>query len=157
MRIKAVLDAQILVRGILRRRTSAAVKTFDHVFQGSFDGVVSRYIIAEVAAALKDMDSLKKPSMSSSTQRTSDAIDVFVRRAEEKIRSAFLVSPGLLSSKYPLIERDERDTPLVEACLETGAKYLVSEDRGVLAQKTISIAGYHVIQVLPPQLFLKML
>jgi predicted nucleic acid-binding protein len=43
--VRAVVDTNILVRGILRRREAAAVRVFDALVRGDFRPLVSDYIL----------------------------------------------------------------------------------------------------------------
>lgn len=143
----AVLDTQIIIRGLLKRRISAATRVFDRAISGEFTGVVSPIILAEVRKTLRTAKSLSLDKFS----------DDLIKITENRLRSKFLVTPGNLRSKYPLIQRDHSDTPLVEAALESGASYIVTEDVGVLSEKEVDISGFETISILPPNHFLKII
>ena len=54
--VRAVVDTNILVRGILRRRESVAVRVFDALVRGDFRPLVSDYILGEVSKTLREPD-----------------------------------------------------------------------------------------------------
>ncbi len=53
---RAVVDTNILVRGILRRRESAAVGVLDALVRRDFRPLVSDYVLAEVRKTLREPD-----------------------------------------------------------------------------------------------------
>jgi len=52
--VRAVVDTNILVRGILRRREAAAVRVFDSLVRGDFQPLISDYILSEVTKTLQE-------------------------------------------------------------------------------------------------------
>ena len=54
--VRAVVDTNVLVRGILRRREAAAAGVFDALVRGDFRPLISDYILGEVRKTLCEPD-----------------------------------------------------------------------------------------------------
>jgi hypothetical protein len=50
--VRAVLDTQVVVRGLLGIRRSACALVFEALADGAFTGIVSPYLLAELSAVL---------------------------------------------------------------------------------------------------------
>ena len=54
--VRAVVDTNVLVRGVLRRREAAAAGVFDALVRGDFRPLISDYILGEVRKTLCEPD-----------------------------------------------------------------------------------------------------
>jgi predicted nucleic acid-binding protein len=145
-RRKAVIDTQVVVRGLARLKpASAAVQVFERVMRGEVTGVTSPMLLDEVRQTLRVVRTL--------TGWTDDEI----RRAVDHVASRMIVVPGLILDLRQIVPSDLRDNPLFEAALEADAAFVVSEDRAVLGCKRVQFSGYRAIEVLAPRPFLRLL
>jgi predicted nucleic acid-binding protein len=143
---RAVLDTQIVVRGLARiRPTSAAVRVFERAMKGDFTGVTSPALLAEVRHVLRTARSL--------TEWTDDEI----REGVAEVAKRLIVVPGHVLGLRQIVPEDANGNPLFEAALEAGAEFVVTDDRAVLGCKRFEVSGYLGIEVVAPQSFLKVL
>jgi predicted nucleic acid-binding protein len=146
VRRKAVIDTQIVVRGLARLKpSSAAVQVFERAMNGELAGVTSPVLLGEVRQTLRVVRTL--------TGWTDDEI----RRAVEHVASRLIVVPGRIGKLRQIVPEDLRDNPLFEAALEADAEFVVSEDRAVLGCKRVEFSGYRGIEVVAPRPFLRLL
>ncbi len=149
MAVRAVLDTQILVRGILRRRTSSAVAVFDLGCERSGLVVVtSPTLLRELERILKldEIRRLANPPLD----------DDVIRRAVTYLAERFDVVSGTFRD-VDRVPADVRDNPLVEAALEGEADAIVSDDDDLLSLKVVKVSGFRPVQILAPGPYLKLL
>jgi predicted nucleic acid-binding protein len=143
---RAVLDTQIVVRGLVRRRpTSAAVLIFERAMNGAFAAVTSPSLLAEVRQVLR----IARPL----TGWTDDEI----RKAVDHVAKRLIVVPGHFRDLRQVVPEDAKDNPLFEAALEADAGFVVSDDLAVLDMKRVHFAGFRAIEVVAPRPFLRLL
>lgn len=146
VKARAVLDTQIVVRGLARvRPTSSAVRVFEHAVRGQFTGVTSAALLIEVRRVLRIARSL--------TGWTDDEI----RDAVDHVARRMLVVPGHVIGLRQIVPEDAEDNPLFEAAIEADAGFVVTEDRAVLGCKRVELARYRGIEVVAPHAFLRRL
>lgn len=142
---RAVVDTNILVRGILRRRESAAVRVFDALVRGDFHPLISAYILDELEKTLRE------PDVRMLRQLADREIEVIVA----SLREVCEIVPGRYRD-LDKVPRDYKDRPIVAAGIEGGASFLVTDDRrDLLPMKVILIAGYRPLQIVTPSDFLR--
>lgn len=149
MPVRAVLDTQIVVRGILRLRPSAAVAVFDEALAGErLVGVTSSLLLDEVARVLRrgEIRKLARPPLD----------NALVDRVVSYLARRFEVAPGAFRA-LDKVPDDAKDHPLVEAALEVEAEAIVSEDQDLLSLKVVIVAGFRPVQVYAPSMYLKRL
>ena len=149
MPVRAVIDTQIIVRGILRRRTSAAAQIFDLALAGEdIKGVTSPLLLEELSRVLKqdEIRNLARPALD----------DALIARAASYIAARFEVVPGIFRD-VKKVPDDAQDNPLVEAALESETEAIVSDDKDLLSLKVVKVTGFRPVHVYPPSLFLKRL
>lgn len=115
---KAVLDTQLVIRGLIRRRRSAAVELFDLALEGiRVVGVTSPLLLDEAVRVMKlpNIRSLASPALDD------DLIERTVRYIGERFTVVQRTFQGV--DKVP---DDAEDNPLIEAALEGGAAAIVS-------------------------------
>lgn len=143
--VKAVVDTNILVRGILRRRESAAVRVFDALVRGDFQPLISTYILGEVRTTLYE------PEVRALRRLEDREIESIVGALEEVCD----LVPGNYQD-LDRVPRDLKDRPIVAAGIEGGAHFLITDDRrDLLPLKVILLAGYRPLQILTPGDFLR--
>jgi len=123
MRLAAVLDTNVLVSALLEPRGLPA-RLLDHAIEGTFDLVVSDYLLDELSEVLERIDR--------STRR--DTFQV-LRRLGRTVRP--------LSGTWSV--KDAGDNPVVGTAAAAGADYLVTGDRGLL--DLASVAGTEIVSV----------
>ena len=145
---RVVLDTQIIVRGLVRRRTSAAVELFDLALESRrIVGVISPMLLDECARVLK-MSEIR-------TMATNPPLDDdLIERAVRYIGERFTVVPGDFQD-VDRVPTDAKDNPLVEAALEGSAQAIVSDDDHLLSLKVVKVDGFRPVQVYAPGPFLK--
>ncbi len=142
--VRAVVDTNILVRGILRRREAAAVRVFDALVRGDFRPLVSDYILGEVRRTLRE------PDVRALRCLENNEIDAIVGALRETCEFV----PGAYRD-LDKVPRDLKDRPIVAADIEGGAHFLVTDDRrDLLPLKVIMLAGYRPLQIVTPGDFL---
>jgi putative PIN family toxin of toxin-antitoxin system len=145
--VRAVIDTQIIIRGIVRRRQSAAGQVFDLALAGELvRGVTSPLLLDELRRVLKrdEIRKLTEPPLE----------DALIERAVAYVGQRFEVVPGLFVD-VDKVPDDAKDNPLVEAALEAEVPSIVSDDRDLKSLKVIQVAGFRAIQIYAPGPFLK--
>lgn len=151
MVVRAVLDTQVVVRGLLGIRRSACALVFEALADGAFTAVVSPYILRELSAVLA------LPKLRTRYGLTDDqAAELLAAygRLAETISGTLALPEGWRSvGSDPAVPTE--DVPIVSAALEGGADYIVSDDAGLLELKTVAVAGFQGVQVVAPGPFMK--
>ncbi len=143
--VRAVVDTNILVRGILRRRgQSAAVRVFDALVRGDFTALLSDYILDEVRKTLRE------PDVRALRRLTDDEIDGIAAG----LRAVCEMVPGTYED-LDKVPRDIKDRPVVAAGVEGGARYLVTGDNHLLSLKVVIVSGYRPLQIVSPGDFMR--
>ena len=143
--VRAVIDSNLLVRGLLRRRrSSAAVRLLDAAVDGSFRLVLSPYLLTEVS------DTLREPEVRALRGLTDAQIDAFVAAladVSQVVQGAYAVS---------VVSRDPDDDPVIACALEGDARFVVTDDRKhLLPLKVVRIAGHRAVQIVSAAEFLR--
>ena len=144
---RVVLDTQVIVRGLVRRRTSAATELFDLALKGvRFTAVTSPLLIDEIERVLKlpQIRSLASPRFE----------DDLIERVVRFIGERFLVVPGAFRD-VDQVPTDAKDNPLIEAALEGEAEAIISDDVDLLSLKLVRVPGFRPVQIYAPGPFLK--
>ena len=143
--VRAVVDSNILVRGLLRRRpNSAAVRVIDAAIDGAFELVLSPYLLGEVAETLREPE---VRALRGLTAAQVDALVAALARVGHVVKGAYEVD---------LVSRDADDNPVVACALEGGAGFVVTDDRRhLLLLKAVRVAGHRVVQLVSPVAFLR--
>ena len=143
--VRAVVDTNVLVRGILRRREAAAVRVFDALVRGDFRPLVSDHILGEVSKTLRE------PDVRALRRLEDDEIDAIT----SALREVCELVPGDYKD-LDKVPRDLKDRPIVAAGIEGGAHFLITDDhRDLLPLKVILLAGYRPLQIVTPGDFLR--
>jgi len=144
---EAVLDTQLIVRGLVRRRRSAAVELFDLGLEGvRLVAVTSPVLLEEVERVLK------QPNIRAIATPPLD--DDLIERAVRYIGERFLVVAGSFRD-VDKVPKDSKDNPLIEAALEGDVEAIVSDDDDLLSAKVVRVRGYRPVQIYAPGPFLK--
>ena len=145
--IRAVLDTNVLVRG-LTRTTGPSREIFEAlVGEKAFVLVTSADILGELG------DVLQRPAFRQHVELT----DFEIMRAIRGLRSVAQLVPGAYV-ELKQVPTDPKDNMVVACALEGGANYLVTDDRrDLLPLKVILVGGYHPVQVVTPRGFLRLL
>lgn len=149
MPARAVLDTQIIVRGIVRRRASLAVDLFDRALgRSGLVAVMSPMLLAEVERILKldEIRRLANPSLD----------DDIIAGALKQIADTFDLVAGAFQD-IDKVPTDAKDNPIVEAALEGSAEWIVSDDADLLSLKVVKVRGFRPVQVLAPGPFMRIL
>jgi putative PIN family toxin of toxin-antitoxin system len=143
--VRAVVDTNVLVRGVLRRREAAAAGVFDALVRGDFRPLISDYILGEVRKTLCE------PDVRALRRLQDNEIGAIVGALREVCE--FVPGDFRDLEKVP---RDLKDRPIVAAGIEGGAHFLVTDDRrDLLPLKVILLAGYRPLQIVTPGDFLR--
>jgi putative PIN family toxin of toxin-antitoxin system len=141
---KAVLDTQLVIRGLVRRRKSAAVELFDMALEGA------RMLAVTSPVLLEEYESvLRLPQVRGLTNPPLD--DDLIQRAMQYIGERFIVVAGSFTD-VDKVPDDAKDNPLIEAALEGAAEAIVSDDVDLLSLK---VRGFRPVQIYAPGPFLK--
>jgi putative PIN family toxin of toxin-antitoxin system len=144
---KAILDTQLVIRGIVGRRRSAAVELFDLALEGV------RLLAVTSPTLLEECDSvLKLPEVRGLTVPPLD--DDLIQRAMRYIIERFVVVTGSFKD-VDKVPDDVRDNPLIEAALEGAVEAIVSDDADLLSLKVVKVRGFRPVQIYAPGPFLK--
>jgi len=144
---KAVLDTQLVVRGLVRRRKSAAVELFDLALEGV------RMLAVTSPVLLEEYESvLRLPHVRGLTNPPLD--DDLIQRAIQYIGERFIVVAGAFKD-VDKVPDDAKDNPLVEAALEGAAEAIISDDVDLLSLKVVKVRGFRPVQIYAPGPFLK--
>jgi predicted nucleic acid-binding protein len=156
VKVRAVLDTQVVVRGLLGIRRSACAHVFEALAEGAFTALASPHILTELRSVLN------LPRLRTRYRLTDDQVAEFLDsygRQAEMVAGAFLLSrefrltEGIPASVVvPPVPIE--DIPIVSAALEGGADHIVTDDGGLLEVKTIIVSGYRPVQVIAPSPFL---
>lgn len=146
-RIRAVLDTNVLVRG-LTHATGPSRQLLDALVDArAFELVTSTEILAELG------DVLQRPSF----RRHVDFSDFEIMRAIRGLRRVAQLVPGAYV-ELKAVPTDPDDNLVVACALEGGANHIVSDDRrDLLPLKVIHVGGHHPVQVVSPRGFLRLL
>jgi len=145
--VRAVVDTNLLVRGILRRRPdSKAVQLYEAIRGRRFRLVTSEYVLDEVRRTLQRPDVGAIASVS----------EAAIARVLQGLRRTAHYVPG--DFEVELVPRDPKDNPIVACALEGDAGYVVTDDRKhLLPLKIVRVAGYRPVRIVSPSLFLDLL
>ncbi|MES1204494.1 MAG: putative toxin-antitoxin system toxin component, PIN family [Pseudomonadota bacterium] len=147
MAVRAVLDTQVVVRGLLGIRRSACAALFDALGAGVFVAVASPHIMQELR------DVLDLPKLRGRYALTDDEVLGLL----DDYRELAEIMPGVIGpvdvQSVPAVPAEDR--PIVSAALEGGAEYLVTDDAALLDVKALSVAGYRTVQIIAPGPFVK--
>lgn len=143
--VRAVVDTNLLVRGILRRRpTAVAVQIYDAFLADRLQIVTSPYILAEVRKTLL------LPEIQSMAPLPAAQVDGIV--------DALRDSAEVVAGRYDvdLVPTDAKDNPIIGVALEAEVPYLVTDDRrDLLPLKAIRLSGHRVVQIVNPTDFVR--
>jgi putative PIN family toxin of toxin-antitoxin system len=143
--VRAVLDTQVLVRGLLGIRRSACARLFDALADGVFVAVVSPHILQELRLVFELPRVRGRYHLSD--EQVNELVDSYRGQAEH-------VSGGLvLPPDFAAVPAE--DVPIVAAALEGDSEYLVSDDGDLLDAKTVLVAGYRPLQIVAPGPFVR--
>jgi putative PIN family toxin of toxin-antitoxin system len=149
--VRALLDTQVVVRGLLGIRRSACALTFDALADGAFTAVVSPYILDELRHVL-GLPKLRA-RYGLTDDNVAELLDAYGRQAE--MVSGFLDLPEGWRAAGGNSAVPAEDIPIVAAALEGGADYLVSDDSELLGVKMVLVSGYRAVQMIAPGPFVK--
>jgi len=149
--VRAVLDTQVVVRGLLGIRRSACALVFEALADGAFTAIVSPYILAELSAVLALPKLRTRYGLTD--DQAAELLDAYGRQAETISGTLDLPDGWRSAGRDPAVPAE--DVPIVAAALEGGADYIVSDDAGLLELKTVAVAGFHPVQVIAPGPFMK--
>jgi putative PIN family toxin of toxin-antitoxin system len=145
--VRAVLDTQVVVRGLLGIRRSACAVLFDALGAGVFVAVASPHIMQELR------DVLDLPKLRRRYQLTDDEVLGLL----DDYRELAQIVPGAIDpvniQSIPAVPAEDR--PIIGAALEGGAEYLVTDDAALLDVKALSVAGHRTLQIIAPGPFVK--
>lgn len=155
MAVRAVLDTQIVVRGLLGIRRSSCALIFDALADAAFVAVVSPAIVRELRRVL-NIPSLRK-RYGLTDDQVAELIDAYGRQAETvagtvELPATFRTAAGA-ASRTGLVPAE--DVPIVAAALEGRAEHLVTDDSGLLDVKMLNVPGFTVLQITAPGPFAK--
>jgi putative PIN family toxin of toxin-antitoxin system len=149
--VRAVLDTQVVVRGLLGIRRSACALVFEALADGAFTAIVSPYILSELSAVLALPKLRTRYGLTD--DQAAELLDTYGRLAET-ISGTLALPEGWRSvGNDPAVPTE--DVPIVSAALEGGADYIVSDDAGLLEPKIVAVAGFQRVQVVAPGPFTK--
>ena len=147
MAVRAVLDTQVVLRGLLGARTSACTILFEALAQNGFLGVTSPHILAELRRVLESLTSRARYGLT--PVRSTELLDAYQRIAQSVDGSLVLRELNLLP---PIPVEDE---PIVAAAIEADAEYVVTDDGGLLDVKAVAVSGHRTVQIIAPGPFVK--
>jgi len=143
-RVRAVLDSNLLVRGLLRRRRSSAVALLDAVSDGRLRLVTSDYLLAEVDRVLREPEVRVLRSLSDAQ------IDAFLGL----LRNLADVVAG--TYELDVVPGDPADNPVLACAVEADARFVVTDDRRhLLPLKVLRLRGHRAVQIVSPTDFLR--
>ena len=143
--VRAVVDTNLIVRGILRRRAqSGAVRLLDAFLDDQFTLVTSDYILDEVRKTLREPDVRKVASLS----------DELIEATVAAFASAAIVVAGDFAVE--MVPTDPKDNPIIACALEGHATFVVTDDRAdLLPLKVVRVGGHRPVQIVTPNDFLR--
>lgn len=151
MAVRAVLDTQVVVRGLLGIRRSSCALVFEALAYGAFTAIVSPYILGELSAVLALPKLRTRYGLTD--DQAAELLDAYGRLAETTTGTLALPEGWRSVGSDPGVPTE--DVPIVSAALEGGADYIVSDDAGLLELKTIGVAGFRTVQMIAPGPFIK--
>jgi hypothetical protein len=137
---RAVVDAHLLVQGLLRRRPSAAVRVYLAMLDRRFECVLSPRLLGLIRAILGAHEIMP--------------LRLLLRR-EAGAFVSLLAGLAIVPPGAPA--RRGRGAALVDAAVEGSASYIVTDRRDLLALRHISVAGFGPVRMISPWLFLPLL
>ena len=144
---RAVLDTNVLVRGLTRATGPSREILEALVGERAFHLVTSAEILGELG------DVLQRPAF----RRHVEFTDFEIMRAIRGLRGVAQMVPGAYVD-LKAVPTDPDDNLVVACALEGGADYLVTDDRrDLLPLKVIRVSGHHVVPVVTPRGFLRVL
>jgi len=149
--VRAVLDTQVVVRGLLGIRRSACALVFEALADGAFTAIVSPYILGELSAVMALPKLRTRYGLTN--DQAAELLDAYGRQAEAISGTLALPDGWGSTGRDPPVPAE--DVPIVSAALEGGADYIVSDDAGLLELKTFAVAGFRTVQVMAPGPFIK--
>ena len=146
--VRAVVDSNLLVRGVLGRHPRAyGVRLLESWLQDRFELVTSDYLLDEVRRALQ-RPKVRALAPTMSVRALNDAV-TRIRDAAEYVAGDFEVD---------LVPLDVKDNAVLACALEGDAGYVVTDDRKhLLPLKVVRVAGYRLVRVVDAALFLDLL
>ena len=142
-RPRAVLDANLLVRGFLTPAGGGG-RLLAAVAEERFVLVTSESIIYEVATILAE------PRVQHYGPFPPDEI----RQRVDVLRRIGVLVPGLFD--VAMVPSDVKDNMVVGCALEGDADYVVTDDRrDLLPLKVLRVAGHRPVQIIAPGPFIK--
>jgi putative PIN family toxin of toxin-antitoxin system len=142
----AVLDTNLVIRGLISPH-GVTSRLFGALTERAFRFVTSELLLEEL------VDVLRSPRL----QKHAPLTDQDLQRIVAVLRRVALVVPG----DYQGLDRvptDLKDNMVVCCALESGAEYIVTDDRrDLLPLKVIRCAGYRPVQIVSPLAFLRLL
>ena len=147
MPVRAVLDTQVVLRGLLGARSSACTILYEALAQKVFVGVTSPHILEELRTVLEGLTSRGRYALTPA--RSTELLDAYQRIAQPVDGLLILRDLNLLP---PIPVEDE---PIVAAAIEADAEYVVTDDGGLLDVKAVAISGHRTIQIIAPGPFAK--
>jgi predicted nucleic acid-binding protein len=145
--VRAVLDTQVVLRGLLGARSSACTILYEALAQNVFVGVTSPHILEELRTVLEGLTSRGRYELTPA--RSTELLDAYQRIAQPVDGLLILRDLNLLP---PIPVEDE---PIVAAAIEADAEYVVTDDGGLLDVKAVAISGHRTIQIIAPGPFAK--
>ena len=146
--VRAVIDSNLLVRGILGRHPKAhGALLLEAWLHDCFALVTSDTLLDEVRRALR-RPKVRALAPTMSTRMLDDAVQV-IRAAAERVTGDFDVD---------LVPLDVKDNAVLGCALEADAGYVVTDDRKhLLPLKVVRVAGYRPVRIVTAHLFLRLL
>ncbi len=143
---RAVLDTNLVIR-ILISPFGVTSRLLVALTERAFDFVTSETLLEEL------IDVLRSPRL----QKYAPFSDQDLRRIVGVLRRVALVVPGHYQ-ELDKVPTDFKDNMVVGCALESGAEYIVTDDRrDLLPLKVIHCAGYRPVQIVSPLAFLRLL
>jgi putative PIN family toxin of toxin-antitoxin system len=143
---RAVLDTNLVVR-VLISPSGVTSRLFAALTEKAFRFVTSEILLEEL------VDVLRSPRL----QKHASFSEQDLQRVVGVLRRVALVVPG----HYQGLDRvptDLKDNIVVCCALESGAEYIVTDDRrDLLPLKVIRCAGFRPVQIVSPLAFLRLL
>jgi putative PIN family toxin of toxin-antitoxin system len=139
MPIKAVLDTNVLVSGLVSQKGSPR-QILDAWLEGRYTLVLSLYLVDELAHVLT------YPRIAERVHLTQEELEAILAAL---LSQAELV-PGEL--RLPGVTRDPKDDPVVACAVEGQVDYIVSGDQDLLV-----LGEYEGVQVVTPRRFVEIL
>jgi len=143
---RAVLDTNLVVR-ILISPFGVTSRLLVALTEQAFQIVTSETLLEEL------VDVLQYPRLQKHAPFSSQDL----RRIITALRHVALVVPGHYQ-ELDKVPSDFKDNIVVGCALESGAEYIVTDDRrDLLPLKVIRCAGYRPVQIVSPLAFLRLL